>query len=64
MGAGARVLTIGLGRANDVNGALLLACATRAEDYQNAPDAEGLGAIYRQIAYAVSCPVGRLWGKR
>jgi hypothetical protein len=40
------------------------ACASSADRYYYTPDAEGLGTIYRAIAYSFGCPPERFWGRR
>jgi hypothetical protein len=38
--------------------------ASSPEDFYEAPDAEGLVAIYERIAVEIPCPASRFWGRR
>ncbi len=57
--AGLRILTIGLGRADEIDEALLRAIASQSSDYARAPDAADLDQIYRRLASTLRCPAGR-----
>jgi Mg-chelatase subunit ChlD len=62
--AGIRSYTIAIGAPEDTNADLLRACASDPSMYRYTPDAEDLGTIYTEIAYAVGCPKERFWGGR
>jgi Mg-chelatase subunit ChlD len=56
---GARVYTVGVGTAEDVDGDLLRGMASEPSGYLYTPDAEDLRAAYAGLAGTVRCPGGR-----
>ena len=60
--AGIRIYTIGLGA--DLDEAALREMASGPSLYFQAPTAQELAGIYREIAVDIPCPAGAFWGGR
>ena len=61
-GAGVSVFTVGVG--DDLDLAALAAIASQPSYFYRTPDAEGLSAIYAEIAASIPCPDTAFWSGR